>query len=124
MWAGILLLAVVNGAFREIVLNPQLGQLSGFIISGIILSFLVVYVAYLTFPWLAIKKQRTLFFVGLGWLVLTLVFEFSAGLLQGKSFSMLCEAYRFKDGNIWPVVLAVTTAAPYLADKLRNLRGR
>jgi hypothetical protein len=52
--------------------------------------------------------------IGLGWLALTLIFEFSFGLWQGKSLQVLLEAYTFKDGNIWPVILVVTVLAPYL----------
>jgi len=31
----------------------------------------------------------------------------------------LLEAYTFKDGNIWPIVLLVTLVAPLLAVRLR-----
>lgn len=58
--------------------------------------------------------------MGLGGLALTLVFEFSFGLWQGESWPVLLEAYSFKDGNIWPVVLAVTALAPYIATRLRG----
>ena len=58
--------------------------------------------------------------IGFYWLALTLVFEFSLGLWQVKSWQVMLKAYTFKGGNIWPVVLAVTTLAPYLAAKLRS----
>ncbi|GAB2592166.1 hypothetical protein GCM10026986_20260 [Nitrincola alkalisediminis] len=46
-------------------------------------------------------------------------FELSFGLWQGKSWSVLLEAYTFKGGNIWPIVLAATLFAPYIGAKLR-----
>ncbi|MGB1950071.1 MAG: hypothetical protein ACPHQ9_04820 [Marinobacter sp.] len=58
--------------------------------------------------------------MGFGWLALTLSFEFSFGLAQGKSWPVILEAYTFKDGNLWPVVLAVTTCAPFIAAKMRH----
>ena len=36
-----------------------------------------------------------------------------------KPLSQLHEAYTFKDGNIWSVVLPVTGAAPYVAAKIK-----
>lgn len=120
VWAGILVIAMANGIVRELILVPALGQLSGFIISGLTLSALIVYSAYLALPWLGTRNRSALVVIGLSWLVLTLVFEFSFGLLQGKSLSTLLYSYRFKSGNIWPVVLLITVAAPLIAAKIRR----
>lgn len=121
VWLGILLLAIANGALREAVLIPRLGTPAGLILSGTLLSALIVGVAYMSFSWLAMPRPSYVWAVGLGWLLLTVVFEFSFGLWQGKSWSVILEAYTFKGGNIWPIVLVVTALAPYLADKLRGL---
>ncbi|HEX7028494.1 MAG TPA: hypothetical protein VF268_14735 [Gammaproteobacteria bacterium] len=120
LWLGILVLAVANGVLREAVLVPGLGQVPALIISGILLSLLIVCVAYFALPWLAVRREGHLVAIGVGWLILTLISEFSFGLLRGESLSMLLEAYTFKGGNIWPLVLLVVTCAPYLAAKLRG----
>lgn len=120
IWASILVLAVANGALRESVLLPRVGTPAAFVLSGLLLSILIIGVAYLSLPWLQISRPAQLWGVGLGWLALTLVFEFSFGLWQGKSWLELFEAYTFKDGNIWPLVLAVTALAPYIAVQLRG----
>lgn len=120
IWAGILVLAVMNGALREAVLNPKLGAAAGLVLSGILLSALIFVVVYLSLPWLGTRRPADLVGIGLGWLGLTLVFEFSFGLWQGKSWQVMLEAYTFKGGNIWPIVLMVTALAPYLAAKLRG----
>jgi hypothetical protein len=112
IWVGILVLAVANGVLREFVLIPGFGTPAALVLSGLLLSALVIGVAYLSLPWLQISRPVQLCVVGLGWLALTLVFEFSFGLWQGKSRSELLEAYTFKGGNIWPVVLAATALAP------------
>jgi hypothetical protein len=36
---------------------------------------------------------------------------------QGHSWSELLEAYNFKDGNLWPLVLVVLFFAPLLASR-------
>lgn len=120
VWAGILVLAVANGALREAVLIPELSAPAGLVLSGLFLSALILGAAYLSLPWLATRRPSHLWTVGLGWMALTLAFEFSFGLWQGKSWPTLLEAYTFKGGNIWPVVLAATASAPYIAAKLRG----
>lgn len=120
IWVGILMLAVANGVLRESLFIPWLGIPAALVLSGLLLSALIIGVAYLSLPWLQIRRPAQLCAVGLGWLALTLVFEFSFGLWQGKSWPELLEAYTFRGGNIWPVVLAATTLAPYIAAKLRG----
>jgi hypothetical protein len=120
VWVGILVLAVANGALREGVLVPVFGKAPGLVISGLILSSLILVVAYVSLPWLGTRQPKKFVGIGLGWLALTLVFEFSFGLLQGKSWPVLLEAYTFRGGNIWLVVLLVTTCAPYIAAKIRG----
>ncbi|MDN7127727.1 hypothetical protein J6J08_10080 [Pseudidiomarina sp. 1APR75-33.1] len=119
VWAGILVLAIANGLLRESVLLPTFGTPAALVLSGLILSGLILVVAYLSLPWLQVNSNAQLFLVGISWLALTLVFEFSFGLWQGKSWPELLEAYSFKDGNIWLVVLLITTLSPYIAGKLR-----
>ncbi|SMP65262.1 hypothetical protein SAMN06295888_11265 [Desulfonatronum zhilinae] len=121
IWTGILVLAVANGILRESVLIPGLGTPAALVLSGLLLSALIIGVAYISLPWLQISRPVQFWLVGFGWLALTLVFEFSFGIWQGKSWPVLLEAYTFKGGNIWPVVLAITALAPYLAAKLRGL---
>ena len=122
VWAAILALAVANGGLREAVLIPRLGTVAGQAFSGVLLSVLVLAVAYLALPWLRARGAGQLWGVGLGWLALTLVFEFSFGLLRGRTLAELLAAYRFEGGNLWPVVLAVTALAPWLAARLRGWR--
>lgn len=120
VWGTILILAVLNGMLREAILIPKLGTVTGNVLSGVFLSALILTVAYLSLPWLNVDRPVELIAIGLGWLVLTLLFEFSFGLWQGKSWQVMFEAYTFKNGNIWTIVLMVTALAPYFATKLRD----
>ena len=124
VWAGILASAVLNGLLRETILVPKLGTTLGLVVSGLLLSALVFTIAYLALPWIGARFPAELVGIGIGWLTLTLVFEFTFGLWQGKSLQVILDAYTFKGGNIWPVVLAVTALAPYLAAKLRGWTSR
>ena len=121
IWFGILVLAIVNGMLRDVVLIPVLGHAQGFILSGVILSALILAVAYISLPWFGPAPMTRYIALGLGWLFLTLVFEFTFGrLIQGKPWPELLEAYTFNGGNIWPVVLLVVTTAPYIAARIRG----
>ena len=119
-WLVILGLAIANGILREEILIPALGKPGGLILSGVLLSMLIVLVAYVLVRYsrdLAASKGLQ---IGVLWLSLTLAFEFSFGrYVQHKSWAELLDAYAFKEGNIWPVVLVVTLLAPYLALRLR-----
>ena len=120
IWFAILVLAVVNGLLREKVLIPSLGAVPSMILSGILLSCLILAVAYLFLPWLGTRVSAQLLLIGAGWLVLTLIFELSFGLFRGMAPDEIIEAYTFKGGNIWPIVLLVTALSPWLAAKLRG----
>jgi hypothetical protein len=120
IWLAILVLAIINGLLRENVLVPNYGAVPSLVLSGILLGCLVFAVSYALLPWLGTRIPAQLVLVGIGWLVLTLIFEFSFGLLRGKPVTEILEAYAFKGGNIWPVVLLVTVASPWLAAKLRR----
>ena len=115
-WLLILACAVLNGFLREAVLLPGLGTPAAMVLSGLLLSLCIVAVALLLGPWLGPLETGQRLGIGVFWLVLTLAFEFGFGrLVQQRSWSQLFEAYTFRDGNLWPLVLVVTLLAPLLA---------
>lgn len=121
LWLAILCCAVLNGILREAALIPYLGKTAGLLLSGLLLSALILVVTYIALPWLRPVRLRQLVGIGLGWVALTLVFELAFGRFQGKAWSTLLETYTFKDGNVWPLVLLTTAAAPYIAGRLRGV---
>lgn len=121
VWLGILVLAIANGALRDVALVPAMGSTLGLAASGVLLSVLILAVAYFALPWFGAAPFARYIAIGLGWLLLTLVFELTFGrLIQGKPWPEILAAYSFKNGNLWPVVLLVTAVAPYVAAKIRS----
>jgi hypothetical protein len=121
VWLLILLFAVLNGAFRESVLFPQLGNPAAQIISGVLLIVCILVLSYLLVRRIGARSGRELMSIGLCWLALTLVFELGFGrIAQGRSWHELLAAYTFHDGNIWPIIVLVTLLAPWLVGR-RNL---
>jgi len=119
-WLVILIFAIGNGALREAFLIPMLGKTEGLVLSGLLLSIVVLLVA---FAFVSLQRGITTsqgIFIGILWLCLTLAFEFGFGRwVQHKPWDELFDAYTFKGGNLWPVVLVVTLLAPYLAVRIR-----
>jgi hypothetical protein len=115
-------LAILNGAFREAVLNPALGPQMGHVVSTVLLSGLIVAVAGRTVPWIAPVTSRAALAVGILWMALTLAFEFGAGhWLFHKSLAELVYDYDLTRGRIWLLVLVVTLLSPVLVGKWRHL---
>jgi hypothetical protein len=122
LWFGILALAFANGALRAQVLIPALGNTTGLISSGLILSVCIFGVAFAAAPSYGRMTSHQWLLIGAFWLVLTLIFEFSVGrFIEHKSWSELFEAYTFKGGNIWPLVLLAAFIAPWCAARIRGL---
>lgn len=120
VWVGILALAMLNGALREFVLIPLLGRTAGLVVSGVLLGAMILATASLAVPWFGRHSASTFIAIGIGWLALTLVFEFSFGLARGKPLAEILAAYTFQDGNLWSLVLLVTAMSPWLAAVLRH----
>lgn len=120
VWCVILALAFANAGLREVILIPRFGNVRSLTASGVILSLLVLLVAYVSLPWMGAIRTRELLTIGLSWFALTLVFDLLLGRAQGERLRQQLDAYLFKRGNLWPVVLLVTASAPYLAAKLRG----
>jgi hypothetical protein len=114
-WLLMLAAMVANGAFREGVLLPMLGNDVAQIVSalsgiGIITGLSHLYVRPLAHP-----TTRHLAGVAGLWLVLTVAFEFLFGrYVVGHSWAELWSNYDVTAGNLWPFVLASVAAAPLL----------
>jgi len=115
IWCVLLVIASINGAFREVVLIPRTGDVVGRIISTLLLSALIVILTWLTIGWIGPRTTDQAWFVGVGWVLLTLAFEFLAGhYLFHNSWSNLLADYNVLRGRIWPLVLITTLVAPRL----------
>jgi len=120
LWAAIIPMAIANGILRDAVLVRSFGQNRARTISGLSLSALILTWIVLTIPWVPLPSLMQYAGVGLLWLTLTVAFEFFFGrVVAKKSWQELLRAYRFENGDIWPVVLMVVTVSPVAAAALR-----
>lgn len=123
IWLLILVLAFVNGAGRELFLIPQLGRAPGLFLSGILLSAVILVLAFASVQWVRPRSHADAWRVGGFWLAATLVFEFGLGWAQQKTVGEMLGAYSLRDGNTWLLVVLTTMFAPRLAYGWRGRVG-
>lgn len=125
IWLGLLVLSVVNGAARESLLHPWLGQQGGHILSTIVLCVLIWISSLLTISWIGPRTRQHALLIGLFWLMLTVAFEFLAGhYLFGNPWRTLLADYNVVEGRIWPMVLLATLISPGIAHGRTPRRAR
>jgi hypothetical protein len=123
IWCVLLGLAVLNGALREAVLIPRVGDVTGRALSTVTLSAAIVLLTWLSLSWMHPVSLRDAWSIGGLWLALTLAFEFLAGhFLFRKRWRELLADYNIFAGRIWILVLVITALAPYLVASARGLR--
>jgi hypothetical protein len=122
LWLYILLFAILNGAVREAVLVPLLGQQVALPLSGVILSLLIFVVSLVFIRSLQVASVPRAWLVGAFWLTLTLAFEFLFGhYVLGASWVDLLASFSPENGNLWLLVLFSTLCSPFLAGKTRSV---
>ena len=121
IWMIIALLAILNGIFRESILVTNLGQNTALSMSGIMLCMIVFIVTYISFPLFGKHHALTYFFIGLQWVIMTLLFEFLFGhYVMGKPWSSIFQVFNIMRGNLFIIVLIVSLFSPLLVAKIKN----
>jgi hypothetical protein len=122
VWCVLLAAAIVNGSVRVAWLVPRTGETIGHVLSTLTLSAAILIIAWLTIGWIAPATPREALALGALWLAMTLAFEFGAGhYLFRTPWDVLLQDYDVSRGRVWPLVLAVTAAAPLAAAVGRGL---
>jgi hypothetical protein len=116
IWLLFIPLAIANGAVRDLLLSPAVGELAGRAISSCTLSLLILGVTVALFERLGADTTPWLLMIGGLWLVMTVVLEFAFFVLtMGHPMDELLREYDIFGGRLWLLVLATTLFAPLLA---------
>jgi uncharacterized membrane protein YhaH (DUF805 family) len=122
VWVLMLVMASINGAVREALLIPRMGDGAGRAISTFMLSSLVLVLTFVTVRWIGPRSALDAWIVGGLWFALTLGFEFLAGhFLFGNPWSQLLEDYNVFRGRIWILVLITIILAPRVCARARGV---
>src|SRR5690349_7700425 len=104
-WLPMIVIAFANATLRELFFIKHLHTLRAHQVSTVTLVIMCSIYVYLIFPFLRINGSREALFVGITWVILTILFEFALGRLTKKSWSDLLQQYDIPSGHIWPVFL-------------------
>jgi hypothetical protein len=122
IWLVIVVAAIANGILREKVMVFLVGADVALPLSGVLLSILVLLVAFVLIPVLKSSDPKTYAGAGVLWVVLTLSFEFLFGhYAVGKSWQEMLQVFNPQQGELFIVVLAVTAVAPWVAARARRI---
>jgi len=120
-WLPMLVIAVANGALRQVTFGKVMPELHAHQLSTVIGSVLEG-----LFVWFVIRKwppssSRHALRIGLVWLVLTVAFEFFMGLvLARRPLPDVLHDYNLLAGRVWVLFLVWLTFAPWVFFRLRR----
>ena len=119
-WPGAALIGVANGVLREVTYGRRMSERAAHQLSGVTaVAAFTGYFSALDARW-PLRDTREAVEVGMGWLALTVAFEFGFGRLVAKqSWDELLADYDVAEGRTWPFVLAWIGAGPALVRALR-----
>ena len=118
IWFCFIPVAIINGGLREYVLAKAIGAEWALPVSGITLSVCIFLITWLLLPrMIKAFTSKDGWLIGIGWALLTIAFEFAAGLAGGSTVSELLAAYNPLSGNLWLLVLATTLLSPVITKK-------
>jgi hypothetical protein len=114
-WFPMLVIAIINGAIRDFAYKNRLGDLRAHQLStltGAILMGLYIWGLLRIWP---LTSDAQAFIVGLIWLGMTVIFEFSMILfIQKKPLGSAFADYNLLAGRLWPLFLLWILFAPYI----------
>ena len=120
-WFGIVILAIINGAIRELTYKPFVGNLAAHQISTVTLLILfAVYLWGVSERW-KIGSAKEAWIIGFLWLAMTVAFEFLFGhYVSGQPWSALLHDYNVFAGRVWVVILVAAFVGPYWVYRLNG----
>jgi len=122
VWLILLVAAFINGAIRELVIAPRVGEQVGHVISVVVLSGAIFGIAYVFVNMLGPQPSITLLLIGLFWLVLSLLFEFGFfHYVMHEPWSRLLADYNIFHGRLLAVVWITTLFSPLICGELVTL---
>lgn len=117
-WFPMLLLAILNGAVRDLWYKKYMSELAAHQISTFSLIILLGIYSCLVVKWLPPSTVKQALVIGIVWSILTLAFEFGFGIILGNSWKQLLHAYNFTEGQIWILIPIWEAIAPCIAFKV------
>lgn len=121
VWLLLVVAAILNAAFREMVFLPLLGIEAALPLSGISLSILIFFITLAVIPVFGKTSTASYVFIGLLWVCMTVAFEFVFGHWgTGKSWQDIFQVFNVMKGDLFVLVLFTSAVSPWVAARLRG----
>ena len=119
IWFILAVSAIVVAAFRVGVLLPALGEQTAHQLGTILYLIVQFVIIFFFIKKMKIKKTKTLFGIGIFWVVITIIFEFIFGhYVMGHPWQKLFADYNLFNGRLWILVLVNNLIAPLISRKI------
>ncbi|KGO81748.1 membrane protein [Flavobacterium cauense R2A-7] len=120
LWFPMLFLAILNGTARDLWYVNYLGELAARQLSTLTLLLLFTLYFLVLFKYSLTVSNSEALFIGVFWVILTLVFEFGFGLYRGNSWAVLVQEYNIAKGKLWILIPIWVSIGPYCINRLLN----
>ncbi len=119
-WFGIVVLGLVNATIHQVVYARFVSELAGHQISTLTFGILVGLYAWALSTFLKLHSPGQAIGVGLMWMILTVIFEFSFGhYVVGDSWSKLLGDYNILESRVWGLFILWVGLAPYVFFRIK-----
>lgn len=123
IWMVIIVAESIHGTLRELFLVPLVGDFTARRLAFFVGLLLIFLMTCFFIRWIDAPSMKSLFLVGLIWMILTAGFEFGLGLfVMNYSWERMFEDYDLSRGGLMGFGLLFMVFAPYLGAKLRGIK--
>lgn len=121
VWFLLFVIAFGMGVLREALLTPRIGETAAHVVGTFVVVALFLVTIGLSVGWVVPSLETgRLLWLGVGWTVLTVAFEFGFGrYVMGHPWSRLLHDYNLFAGRLWLLVLLTLLLGPWLLGRLQ-----
>jgi hypothetical protein len=119
-WLLIVVAESIHGTIRQLLIAPAIGDMQARQIGVLIGSAIIFVIAWACIRWIGAKSFGEQLRVGLLWVVLITVFEFSLGTALGYTRERMLSDYNLAEGGFMGFGLLFMLFAPALAARARG----
>ncbi|MGA7936429.1 MAG: hypothetical protein WCA35_22935 [Kovacikia sp.] len=119
-WLLIVVAESIHGTIRQLLIAPAIGDMPARQIGVLIGSAIIFVIAWACIRWIGAKSFGEQLRVGLLWVVLMAIFEFSLGTALGYTRERMLSDYNLAEGGFMGFGLLFMLFAPALAARARG----
>ena len=120
VWLLIVIAESIHGIIRQIFIAPVIGDIPASQVGVLIGSAIIFAIAWASICWISARSFAEQCRVGLLWVVLIAIFEFSLGAALGYSQERMLSDYNMAEGGFMGIGLLFMLFAPALAARARG----